>query len=192
MCIRDRPQVEDATENITVISVVGRYLEHSRIYRFGVGDDEKIYIASADFMTRNTVRRVEVATPVYDAHAKDKIRHIFDTIMTDDEKGKELCADGEYVDRKINSTPVDSQEQFFEEAYKNILEVKGLWIEDMLDRGMPINEPNIKPRFSGRFVVRVPKTLHRLLAEESEREGISLNQFVNNSLAFVVGQKLAH
>ncbi|WP_419079638.1 toxin-antitoxin system HicB family antitoxin [Phascolarctobacterium succinatutens] len=50
----------------------------------------------------------------------------------------------------------------------------------------------MKPRFSGRFVVRVPKTLHRLLAEESEREGISLNQFVNNSLAFAVGQKLAH
>ena len=66
------------------------------------------------------------------------------------------------------------------------------WIIDMLDRGLPINEPNMKPRFSGRFVVRVPKTLHRLLAEESEREGISLNQFVNNSLAFVVGQKLAH
>uniref|UniRef100_UPI003AF082DC toxin-antitoxin system HicB family antitoxin n=1 Tax=Phascolarctobacterium succinatutens TaxID=626940 RepID=UPI003AF082DC len=71
-----------------------------------------------------------------------------------------------------------SDGETFEEAYKNILEVKGLWIEDMLDRGMPINEPNIKPRFSGRFVVRVPKTLHRLLAEESEREGISLNQFV--------------
>ena len=50
---------------------------------------------------------------------KDKIRHIFDTIMTDDEKGKELRADGEYVDRKINTTPIDSQEQFFEEAYKN-------------------------------------------------------------------------
>ena len=64
-----------------------------------------------------------------------------------------------------------SDGETFEEAYKNILEVKGLWIEDMLDRGMPINEPNIKPRFSGRFVVRVPKTLHRLLAEESEREG---------------------
>lgn len=85
-----------------------------------------------------------------------------------------------------------SDGETFEEAYKNILEVKGLWIEDMLDRGMLINEPNIKPRFSGRFVVRVPKTLHRLLAEESEREGISLNQFVNNSLALVVGQKLAH
>lgn len=89
-----------------------------------MGDDEKIYIASADFMTRNTVRRVEVATPVYDAHAKDKIRHIFDTIMTDDEKGKELCADGEYMDRKINSTPIDSQEQFFEEAYKMPIRVR--------------------------------------------------------------------
>lgn len=79
-----------------------------------------------------------------------------------------------------------------EEAYTNLQDAKREWIIDMLDRGLPINEPNMKPRFSGRFVVRVPKTLHRLLAEESEREGISLNQFVNNSLAFAVGQKLAH
>lgn len=114
-----KPQVEGITENIRVISVVGRYLEHSRIYRFGEGDDEKIYIASADFMTRNTVRRVEVAAPVYDAHAREKIRHIFNTIMIDDEKGKEQRADGVYADRKINSIPVDSQAQFFNEAYKN-------------------------------------------------------------------------
>ena len=80
----------------------------------------------------------------------------------------------------------------FEEAYKNILEVKALWIEDMLDRGMPIAEPNMKQSYSGKFVVRVPKTLHRMLAEKAESEGISLNQFVNNSLAFVVEQKLAH
>ena len=79
-----------------------------------------------------------------------------------------------------------------EEAYTNLQDAKREWIIDMLNRGLPINEPNMKPRFSGRFVVRVPKTLHRLLAEESEREGISLNQCVNNSLAFVVGQKLAH
>ena len=79
-----------------------------------------------------------------------------------------------------------------EEASTNLQDAKREWIIDMLDRGLPINEPNMKPRFSGRFVVRVPKTLHRLLAEESEREGVSLNQFVNNSLAFVVGQKLAH
>ena len=79
-----------------------------------------------------------------------------------------------------------------EEAYTNLQDAKREWIIEMLDRGLPINEPNMKPRFSGRFAVRVPKTLHRLLAEESEREGISLNQFVNNSLAFVVGQKLTH
>ena len=79
-----------------------------------------------------------------------------------------------------------------EEAYTNLQDAKREWIIDMLDRGLPINEPNMKHHFSGRFVVRVPKTLHRLLAEESEREGISLNQFVNNSLAFVVAQKLAH
>lgn len=114
-----KPQVEGVTENIRVISVVGRYLEHSRIYRFGEGDDEKIYIASADFMTRNTVRRVEVAAPVYDANARKKIRHIFNTIMIDDEKGKEQRYDGVYVDRKINSIPVDSQAQFFNEAYQN-------------------------------------------------------------------------
>ena len=105
------------TDNIRVISVVGRYLEHSRIYRFGVGEDEKIYIASADFMTRNTVRRVEVAAPVHDEHARKKICHIFDTIMLDDEKGKEQRADGKYADRMINSTPLDSQELFYKEAY---------------------------------------------------------------------------
>lgn len=65
------PQVPGLTENIRVISIVGRYLEHSRIYRFGVGDEEKIYIASADFMTRNTIRRVEVATPIHDPDIQD-------------------------------------------------------------------------------------------------------------------------
>lgn len=112
-----KPQVDGVTDNIRVISVVGRYLEHSRIYRFGVGEDEKIYIASADFMTRNTVRRVEVAAPVHDEHARKKICHIFDTIMLDDEKGKEQRADGKYADRTINSTPLDSQELFYKEAY---------------------------------------------------------------------------
>ena len=111
------PQVPGLTENIRVISIVGRYLEHSRIYRFGVGDEEKIYIASADFMTRNTIRRVEVATPIHDPDNRDRIRYIFDTIMSDDEKGKELTADGLYVDRTINQTPVNSQEQFFQDAY---------------------------------------------------------------------------
>lgn len=113
-----KPQIPGVTENIRVISVVGRYLEHSRIYRFGVGDEEKMYIASADFMTRNTVRRVEVAAPVYDPAIRERIRYIFDTIMKDDEKGKEQNAEGIYEDRHINEEPVNSQEIFFQDAYE--------------------------------------------------------------------------
>lgn len=113
-----KPGVEGMTENITVISVVGRFLEHSRIYRFGKGEKEKIYIASADFMTRNTVRRVEVAVPIYDETLKERIRHIFDTIMADDEKGKEQNKEGEYLDREINEKKKNSQEIFYEEAYQ--------------------------------------------------------------------------
>ena len=113
-----KPQIPGVTENIRVISVVGRYLEHSRIYRLGVGNEEKMYIASADFMTRNTVRRVEVAAPVYDPAIRERIRYIFDTIMKDDEKGKEQNAEGIYEDRHINEEPVNSQEIFFQDAYE--------------------------------------------------------------------------
>ena len=112
-----KPQIPDMTENIRVVSVVGRFLEHSRIYRFGVGDAEKIYIASADFMTRNTVRRVEVAAPIYDEKIRERIRYIFDTIMKDDEKGKEQNAQGLYENRVINEIPVNSQEIFYQDAY---------------------------------------------------------------------------
>ena len=114
-----KPGIKGETENITVISVVGRFLEHSRIYRFGKGEKEKIYIASADFMTRNTVRRVEVAVPIYDETLKERIRHIFDTIMADDEKGKEQNNEGEYVDREGEEKKINSQEIFYEEAYQN-------------------------------------------------------------------------
>lgn len=112
-----KPQIPGVTENIRVISVVGRYLEHSRIYRFGVRDEEKIYIAAADFMTRNTIRRVEVAAPIYDPAIRERIRYIFDTIMQDDEKGKEQNAQGIYEDRHIHDVPVNSQEIFFQDAY---------------------------------------------------------------------------
>ena len=112
-----RPGIPGETENITVISVVGRFLEHSRIYRFGTGAEEKIYIASADYMTRNTVRRVEIAIPVYDEALKSRVRHIFDTIMSDDEKGKVLSPEGIYLDRHINDVRINSQELFYQEAY---------------------------------------------------------------------------
>jgi polyphosphate kinase len=111
------PQIKGETENITIISVVGRYLEHSRIYRFGRGENDKIYIASADFMTRNTTRRVEVAAPVFDEDAKKKLRHIFDTVMSDNEKGKFLNAEGEYEDRDKSDGSINAQEIFFDEVY---------------------------------------------------------------------------
>ena len=111
------PGIEGKTDNITVVSVVGRYLEHSRIYRFGVGEQEKIYIASADFMTRNTIRRVEVAAPIYDEDIKNRLRHIFDTIMQDDEKGRVLNAEGVYERRCLGDVKLNSQELFYQEAY---------------------------------------------------------------------------
>ena len=113
------PGIPGYTENIKIVSIVGRFLEHSRIYRFGMPEREKIYIASADFMTRNTIRRVEVAAPVLDDTLRARLDGMFDTMMKDDEKGKELIADGDYVDRDINEEKLDSQELFYETAYKN-------------------------------------------------------------------------
>ena len=110
--------MEGFTENITVVSIVGRFLEHSRIYRFGIGEEEKIYLASADFMTRNTVRRVEVAAPVYDEEIRNRIRYMFDTMMADDEKGKEQDALGRYCDRFLNEPKINSQEIFYRDAYE--------------------------------------------------------------------------
>ncbi|MDO4458907.1 MAG: polyphosphate kinase 1 [Clostridia bacterium] len=115
-----KPGIPEQTDNITIISIVGRYLEHSRIYRFGKGEEEKIYIASADFMTRNTVRRVEIGVPIYDEGIKNRIRHIFDTGMLDDEKGKMQSREGLYVDRDLHHEggKLNSQEIFFREAYE--------------------------------------------------------------------------
>ena len=113
------PQIKGYTESITVISIVGRFLEHSRIYRFGTPEREKVYIASADYMTRNTVRRVEVAAPVLDDKLRQRLDDMFDTMMRDDEKGKRLNAKGNYEDRIVNDTKLDSQELFYEQAYQN-------------------------------------------------------------------------
>lgn len=113
------PGVKGYTENIKVVSIVGRYLEHSRIYRFGTKEREKVYIASADFMTRNTVRRVEVAAPVLDEKLKDYLGWMFETMMHDDEKGKCLTSKGIYVNRNLGDVKLDSQELFYAMAYSN-------------------------------------------------------------------------
>lgn len=114
------PGVKGYTENITVISIVGRFLEHSRIYRFGTKERENVYIASADFMTRNTIRRVEVAAPVLDERLKNQLAWMFETMMKDDEKGKYLTEKGIYVDRNLHVQKLDSQECFYEAAYANM------------------------------------------------------------------------
>ena len=114
------PGVEGKTENIHIISIVGRFLEHSRIYIFGSRERRKYYIASADFMTRNTVRRVEVAAPVYDERLQNKLQDMFDTMLEDNQKARYLGADGNYQ-RVINEhAPLNSQEYFYAQAYHEI------------------------------------------------------------------------
>ena len=114
------PGVEGKTENIRIISIVGRFLEHSRIYIFGSRERRKYYIASADFMTRNTVRRVEVAAPVYDERLQNKLQDMFDTMLEDNQKARYLGADGNYQ-RVINEhAPLNSQEYFYAQAYHEI------------------------------------------------------------------------
>lgn len=114
------PGVEGETENIHVISVVGRFLEHSRIYIFGSKERRKCYIASADFMTRNTVRRVEVAAPVYNDKLKTKLQEMFNVMLSDNQKARKLEADGNYHRVSNDLTPVNAQEYFYAEAYHEI------------------------------------------------------------------------
>lgn len=112
------PGVPGLTENIRVISIVGRFLEHSRIYLFGTEERRKIYIASADFMTRNTLRRVEVAAPILD---KDLRRHLWEMIqvmLADNRQARELRSNGEYVRVQNRGDPLDAQAYFYEEAYR--------------------------------------------------------------------------
>ncbi|HIV41593.1 MAG TPA: polyphosphate kinase 1 [Candidatus Mediterraneibacter guildfordensis] len=111
------PGVEGKTENIRIISIVGRFLEHSRIYIFGCGERRKYYISSADFMTRNTVKRVEVAAPVYDPAIKARIQGIFDLMLSDNQKARDESAEGVYALVPHEGEPVNSQEILYQEAY---------------------------------------------------------------------------
>ena len=118
------PGVEGYTDNITVRSIVGRFLEHSRIFIFGQdGKEQKIYIGSADYMSRNTIRRVEVAAPVEDEKLKKRIRDMFHTLMNDNVKARVMLSNGSYVRpkcRRESDVPLNSQEYFYEEAYKRL------------------------------------------------------------------------
>ena len=110
------PGVKGYTENLRVTSIVGRYLEHPRIFLFGTGADQKIYIGSADMMTRNTEKRVEVACPVYDETIRKQLTHMLKIMLADNVKARELKSDGKYYKKEKGTSKVNSQEYFMREA----------------------------------------------------------------------------
>lgn len=117
------PGVKGQTENIHIISIVGRFLEHSRIYIFGTQERAKIYISSADFMTRNTLRRVEVAAPIEDPDIRMQIQEMFVTMLSDNRKARTMNNKGNYKIEPSDNAPLNSQEVFLEQAYDNAASV---------------------------------------------------------------------
>mgnify|MGYP001123456413 CR=1 FL=1 len=111
------PQVVKKSENITVKSIVGRFLEHSRIYAFGEGEDAEVFVSSADFMTRNIERRVEIACPVLDKTIKNKILSMLSVLLADNVKGRMLTSRGKYVKPTVDDGEkyIDSQSIFLSE-----------------------------------------------------------------------------
>ena len=108
-----RPGIPGLSENIRVRSVVGRFLEHSRVFWFANGGDEELYIGSADWMTRNLKHRIEVVAPVTDGKAKRYLRDVLlDAYLTDNTKARELQPDGRYTPVTTRSEPFNSQEYF--------------------------------------------------------------------------------
>ena len=102
------PGVKDRTENIEIYSIVGRFLEHHRVYQFGQGENAKVYISSADFMTRNIRHRMEVAVPIFDDDIKKRILDFMDLMLSDDVKIRKLLSNGEYTKvQKVNN--IDAQ-----------------------------------------------------------------------------------
>jgi polyphosphate kinase len=115
------PGIEGKTERIVVKSIVGRFLEHARIYCFGEGEDMHLYIASADMMTRNTSRRVEVACPILDSDVKKEILHYLTIMMSDNVKGRLLQPDGTYTKEPGSCQElVESHQYFIEELKENV------------------------------------------------------------------------
>ncbi len=106
------PEKKGFTDNIHIHSIVGRFLEHSRIYQFGKGLEAKMYISSADWMTRNTVRRVEVAVPILDNRIKQDILDEITIMWNDNVNGRVLASDGNYYKLKQQEVLVDSHKYF--------------------------------------------------------------------------------
>ena len=132
------PGVEGETERIHVTSIVGRFLEHARIYCFGKGADAKMYLSSADLMTRNLKRRVEIACPVHDREMREQLQWVLDCQLRDNGKASFLCPDGTYHRKEHTlSAPCNSQEQFMAESFPRPAEAEPEpvgWWQRMLGR----------------------------------------------------------
>lgn len=114
------PQIPGKTENITVTSVVGRFLEHSRVYSFMDGGDYELYISSADFMTRNTTRRVEIGCPVKNTQIKARILQFLEIMLSDNVKARHMLPDGTYLPVSNGESPLSCQEFFMQEAEHHV------------------------------------------------------------------------
>ncbi|MBR6045616.1 MAG: polyphosphate kinase 1 [Ruminococcus sp.] len=136
--------IKGVTDNIRLISIVGRYLEHGRIYIFGEGVRRNIYISSADFMTRNTTRRVEIAAPILDEQLKERLTDYFNVQFSDNVKAREQLSDRSYIHVSNDNMPLDAQKHFIAEAYANVPKTKPV----------PVPEPEKKKGFFARLFGR--------------------------------------
>jgi len=123
-----RPGVPGLTDHIRVFSIVGRFLEHPRVFIFGKGEDARMYIGSADFMTRNTQRRVEIACPILDPDVRRDLAHDIDVLCRDNVKARLIGPDGGWSPgpRLEGEAPVDAQAVFLQEALREQAEVSAV------------------------------------------------------------------
>lgn len=131
-----RPGVPGKTDHIRVVSIVGRFLEHSRIYIFGTEPRQRLYISSADLMTRNTLRRVEVAAPVLDKTLREQLWEMFRTMLQDNTQARELQSTGEYVRVPAEEEKINAQELFYQRAYDRAAQS----VSDRRDRKLHVEQ----------------------------------------------------
>lgn len=112
------PGIPGETDNLTVTSIVGRYLEHPRVFVFGAGSDQKVYIGSADMMTRNTEKRVEVACPIYDGDVKKQLLYSLNVMLKDNVKARVMQSSGTYEKKAAAGESVNCQEIFMRDALR--------------------------------------------------------------------------
>lgn len=133
------PGIKDRTENIEIYQIVGRFLEHHRIYQFGKGEDSKVYISSADFMTRNIRNRMEVAVPIYDPAIRKRIIDFLDLMFADDVKIRRLRPDGDY-ERVENKKNLIAQERLIALARQRSKQKALLLVKQIEERPKAISQ----------------------------------------------------